>query len=99
MANIYARAEEKYVMNTVYYINGTDSYLYKEETCENKVSKEELENAFVKGLIIGFVNGENGKRNYSVPGYYITEDGYAVVTMDDPDNGPAPLYSAEYVAE
>lgn len=41
-------------------------YAYKEETLENAVSKEELENAFLKGLIIGIVS-EGKVSTYAKP--------------------------------
>ena len=52
---IYADAEEIYVKSTVFYVDGNMPYAYKEETLEHPVSKEELENAFLKGLFIGVV--------------------------------------------
>ena len=52
MTNIFARSNEQYLNGVVFYLKAADVILYKESTYTNKVSKEELANAFRKGILI-----------------------------------------------
>ena len=55
MDHIYADAHEKYVKNTLVYTDGT--YVYLDEECTVKATKEQLENIYLKGGILVNVGG------------------------------------------
>lgn len=59
MTEKYERLEDLHVRKVVVYGKAVDHKLYKEEEYENQVSEKELQNWFVKGmLLIHSVNNE-----------------------------------------
>lgn len=57
MSKIYADYDDKYVKNTIIYIgpgkNNVETMIaYKDKTCTDMFSKEELLDAYVKGAIV-----------------------------------------------
>lgn len=54
MDRIYANSEEKYVMNTVLYGKLGDKYLYSDEACTQKLTKDALYDICVKGVIVKY---------------------------------------------
>lgn len=69
---IYADAAEKFVKNVVLY--GNEGVLYYDEACTEVVNGAELENLFLKGLVVKYggdyytahVCGPNGNNGVSV---------------------------------
>lgn len=50
MKKIFATSEEKYLKTVTLFGKSGDSYVYADSACTVKVSADELENLFVKGL-------------------------------------------------
>lgn len=55
---IYADAAEKFVKNVVLYLEELDGALYYDEDYVEEVNGAELENLFLKGLVIKSPSGE-----------------------------------------
>lgn len=54
MNKIYADSEEKYVKSVVLYADADDGNLFYDEGKKEGVSREDLINLFLKGLVISF---------------------------------------------
>lgn len=56
MSVVYSDANEKYVMNYVFYGKTGNNYLYSDKECTeaNKVDKDSFVNAFTKGVIVKY---------------------------------------------
>lgn len=50
--NIYARADEKFVKITVLYANASKALFYDKEAKTDKVMKADLEDLFLKGVVV-----------------------------------------------
>jgi len=88
---IYNDAADKNVATAVVYANG--GKIYFEEAFENQVDKAELENLFVKGLVVIY-EGKNFK-----PVYSAVQGNKAVVAITVGANSVVELASAEEVTE
>lgn len=50
--NVYAKADEKFVKTTVLYANASKALFYDKEAKADKVTKAELEELFLKGMVV-----------------------------------------------
>lgn len=91
ITKIYNDAADKNVAATVLYANG--GKLYFEQAFENQVAKAELENLFVKGLVVVH-EGKNFK-----PVYSAVQGNKAVVVIAVSADSVVELASAEEVTE
>lgn len=49
---VYARADEKFVKTTVLYANASKALFYDKEAKTDKVMKADLEDLFLKGMVV-----------------------------------------------
>lgn len=91
ITKIYNDAVDKNVAATVLY--GNDGKVYFEETFENQVNKADLENFFVKGLVVVY-----DEKTYK-PTCVAAQGNKAVVSIVTGANTVVELASAEEVAE
>ena len=91
ITKVYQDAADKNIAATVLYAN--EGNLYFEATFENQVGKAELENLFVKGLVVVH-EGKNFK-----PIYVADQGTKAVVAIVVSADSVIELASAEEVAE
>lgn len=93
MGKIYEQAKDVYVAANVVYVNPAEasgtSYAYADAEFKVKVSKDELVDMFVKGMVIDAGEGELHRPVSCAK----TEEYTSVATAD-----AVTLYSAEYTA-
>ena len=94
----YINADDKYVAYREVYINANetesvDPYVYKNVELTEKITKDELADAFFKRCIVAGVMDGDVSNAYVAPSGLQFDDDYAVIRVDETE-----YYSSEYDA-
>lgn len=89
--NVYAKSEEKYVMNVVLYADSDDGHVFYDSAKSVKIPKVELKDLFEKGCIVVFDGSE-----YAPVAFKDNGADAHVVVINDTTNYT--FYSAEHGA-
>lgn len=92
MNKIFEHSKDLHVVATVLYTKDDDTYLYSNSEKTEKISKSDLEEVFIKGMLIQTATGFVRPVSLSV---ISGEDGYSSVSWFD-GTALVVMYSKEY---
>lgn len=93
MNKVYNDFDDVHVRSTIVYNDGDSEYVFYDENCTEKISKDEMISLFKKGMLVHISSDEDSTYDLLVP-YELTVTKYhCSIKLGD---GLKNLYSTEY---